>query len=296
MRAYHDIVKQVLARGVPRPNRTGVDTRAIPSAVFQHDMAEGFPLLTTKKTAHRVIRVELEGFIKGVSDKRWYQLRGCHIWDQWCNPLALPPGLGEGLTEERKAAMRAEPDLGPIYGSQWRRFASVRRPVYEQELTPQVPTYFDQLSFVVDQLKSCPDNRALVVSAWNPVQQCEMALPPCHLLFHVLVIGGALHLNWYQRSVDVALGLPFNIASYGILLHLLAKQSGYAEGVLTGMLGDTHIYDNHVAGLMKQLRRDPGPLPRLETKEFTTIFDWEWRDTKIKGYTPHPKISFEVAV
>ena len=302
MNAYHNIVRQILAHGVRRPNRTGVDTLALPAAMFQHNMSQGFPLLTTKRMAIKAIRVELEGFIKGITDKKWYQDRGCHIWDEWCNPEAVDHDrVTANVPEDIKAAMKESNDLGPIYGYQWRRFntpypgpkASF---LYNPEGFRPIVDSEDQLAEAVRKLKETPDDRRIIVSAWNPTQLHQMALPPCHLLFQLLVIAGHLHLNWYQRSVDTALGLPFNIASYGMLLHLLAKECGYEEGMLTGMLGDTHIYENHILGLREQLERRPRDLPKLETKNFTSIFDWEWNHTKIKGYNPHPKISFEIAV
>lgn len=290
MKAYLDLVQRILGEGERRPNRTGVDTLAIPGMVIEHDMSEGFPLLTTKHTAYKLIRVELEGFIKGITDKCWYQERGCHIWDEWCNTEKVPYSNND---REVQARMKAERDLGPIYGWQWRHFGAeyngyARHPSGQREV--------DQLDYVVRCLKDNPDSRRMVVSAWNPSDMSMMALPPCHWGFEVLVINGKLHLLWNIRSVDVALGMPFNIASYATLLHLLALEGGYKEGKLIGFCGDTHIYINHIDGLKEQLSREPYPLPRVETKDFVSIFSWCHTDTKVVGYQHHPKIPFEIAI
>jgi thymidylate synthase len=288
MKAYLDIVEQILAAGFRKPNRTGVDALAIAGAMFEHDMAEGFPLLTTKKVPFRLVASELEFFIRGITDKEWLREKNNHIWDEWCSPDAVP----YGNDPQTQAKMLAERELGPIYGWQWRNFGAS----YVAHNKPAVGNGVDQLRLLVETLKKDPDSRRMIVSAWNPIDLPRMALPPCHYAFQVTVIGGRLNLLWNQRSVDVALGLPFNIASYGCLLHLLAKEAGLGEGKLIGFLGDTHIYVNHVDAIREQLGRSPRSLPEIKTTPFTSVFDWHYTDTAIEGYDPHPAIKFDIAV
>ena len=290
MKAYLDIVKKVLASGEKTTNRTGIDTIVVPGTIFQHEMQDGFPLLTTKKVPYRLVATELEFFIKGITDKRWLQDRNNHIWDEWCTPLKIP----YANDEETKNKMMAERDLGTIYGWEWRHFGAQYKS-YDTDYTGQG---IDQLKKLVADLKATPDSRRMLVLAWNPMD-IDKAVPPyCHYGFQVTVTNNKLNLFWNQRSVDVALGLPFNIASYATLLHLLAKETGYQEGRLTGFLADTHIYVNHVDGLKEQLARDPNkyPLPRIETKKFKSIFDWQAEDTQLINYQSYPTIKFEIAV
>ena len=275
MRAYERIVNQILQKGRLKSNRTGVDTMAIAGAMFEHDMADGFPLLTTKRMPFKAIATELEFFIKGLRSKRWLQDRGCHIWNQWCNPQVVP----YGHSDEERAAMAAEDDLGPIYGVQWRNFNGV-----------------DQLKNIVEGLQEDPSNRRLVVSAWNPKDLPSMALSPCHWGFQLTVIEDRVNMLWNQRSVDTALGLPFNIASYGLLLHLICKHVGMEEGKLIGFLGDVHIYWNHLEDLKAQVRREPMNLPSVETDLRYGLFDWETNETRIVGYQHHSPIKYEIAV
>lgn len=288
MKAYLDIVKKILEQGVLKKNRTGVDTLAIPGVIFEHDMEEGFPLLTTKSVPLRLVASELEFFIKGITDKEWLRERDNHIWDEWCSPDKVK----YAHDEETKKKMMAERELGPIYGWQWRNFGAG----YVSYDKPPEGEGVDQLKRVVEKLKEDPTDRRMIVSAWNIVDFHRMALPPCHYSFQVIVIGDRLNLIWNQRSVDTALGLPFNIASYGLLLHLLAKESGFKEGKLTGFLGDTHIYTNHIEGLKEQMTRKPFPLPRIKTDNFTSVFDWKYTDSKVEDYEKHPRIKFEIAV
>jgi thymidylate synthase len=258
--------------------------------MFEHDMAKGFPLLTTKKTPFRLVASELEFFVKGITDKRWLQDRGNHIWDEWANPKKAP----YGHDAEAKRRMMDERDLGPIYGFQWRHFGAP----YAGHAEDYAGRGVDQLRRVVETLKTDPNDRRMIVSAWNPTQLDEQGLPPCHFVFQVTVINGKLNLLWNQRSVDVPLGLPFNIASYGLLLHLLAKEAGLREGKLIGFLADTHIYVNQVEGIREQLTRDPEryPLPRLVTEPFTSIWDWSAEHSRVEGYASYPKIDFPIAV
>lgn len=290
MKAYLDIVRRILDTGEQKSNRTGIDTLAVAGAYFEHDMAQGFPLLTTKKVPFKNIKTELEFFIKGLTDKRWLQDRSNHIWDEWAHPGKAPYGHDDAA----KQRMKEERDLGPVYGFQWRHFNAS----YENFDTDYSGKGVDQLRRVVEKLKSDPHDRRMVVNAWNPTQMHEMALPPCHYAFQIVVINGRLNLLWNQRSVDTMLGLPFNIASYGLLLHLLAKESGLQEGKLVGFLADVHIYENHLVGAREQLTRDPHtyPLPQIVTDPFTSIFDWQSEHTKLIGYESYPKIEFAIAV
>jgi len=288
MKAYLDIVKTILEQGVIKEDRTGTGTIAIAGAMFEHDMSKGFPLLTTKKVPFKLVASELEFFIKGLTDKQWLQERNNHIWDEWCTPLKVP----YGHDEETQKKMAEERDLGPIYGFQWRNFGAE----YESWDKPPKTTGVDQLKSVVKKLKENPNDRRMIVMAWNPTKLGEMALPPCHYGFQVTVIDGKLNLMWNQRSVDTALGLPFNIASYALLLHLLAKETGLKEGKLVGFLADTHIYVNHIDGLKEQLSREPKKLPTIKTNNFKSIFEWKYTDSEIEGYEPHPRIKFDIAV
>ncbi|MDO8599126.1 MAG: thymidylate synthase [bacterium] len=288
MRAYLDIVRHVLDHGEKKTNRTGVDAITVAGAMFEHDMAEGFPLLTTKSVPLRLVASELEFFIKGLTDKQWLQERNNHIWDEWANPAKAP----YGHTPEAKARMVAERDLGPVYGFQWRHFGAE----YDNFDTNYAGKGVDQLARIVEKLKSDPSDRRMIVSSWNPLAMAKMGLPPCHYAYQVTVIGNRLNLLWDQRSVDTMLGLPFNIASYGLLLHLLAKEAGLQEGRLVGFLADVHIYVNHVDGAREQLTRVPHPLPKIETQKFTSMFDWQATDTAVLDYQHHPKIAFAIAV
>jgi thymidylate synthase len=288
MQAYLDIVRRVLDQGGVKPNRTGINALTLPGAMFEHDMEQGFPLLTTKSVPFRLVASELEFFIKGITDKEWLRERDNHIWDEWCSPDCVAYAHDPAT----QARMMAERELGPIYGWQWRHFGA-RYVAHDQE--PRGPG-IDQLKVLVDKLRTDPDDRRMLVTAWNPLDFDRMALPPCHYAFQVTVIDGRLNLLWNQRSVDVALGLPFNIASYGLLLHLLARQASLKEGRLVGFLADTHVYVGHVPGLREQLAREPYALPRLRTPDFTSIFDWRYQDSHVEGYQHHPKIRFEIAV
>ncbi len=290
MRAYHDLVEMILNEGRLKKNRTGVGAYTVAGAMFAHEMEEGFPLLTTKKVPFRLVASELEFFINAITDKQWLIDRNNHIWDEWAHPQKAP----YGHDDESKRRMMEERDLGAIYGFQWRHYNAP----YEHYHTDYTGKGYDQLQKLVDTLKTDPADRRMIVSAWNPLMMDQMGLPPCHYGFQVTVIGDRLNLMWNQRSIDTMLGLPFNIASYGLLLHLLAKESGFKEGRLVGFLGDVHIYENHVEGAREQLARDPDQyaLPKIQTDSFTSIFDWEYKDSEILEYKSYPRIRFEIAV
>ena len=255
--------------------------------MIDYSMANGFPLLTTKKMAWKTIRVELEGFIKGVTDKSWFQERGCKIWNEWCSPSKVP----YGHDDETLKAMAEEKDLGPIYGFQWRNFNGEY-----QFGTGKFNGGVDQLANAIDLLKTNPDSRRILVNAWNPQQLGEMALVPCHYSYQLLCNDGELDLLWNQRSCDVFLGIPFNIASYALLLELIAKECGLKAGKLIGFLGDAHIYVNHLDQLDEQMKRKPYAPPTLKLEGYDSIFDWEWQHATLDGYESHASIKGEVAV
>ena len=288
MQSYLAIVKNVLDHGERKDNRTGIRTKAIAGTFFEHNMQEGFPLLTTKKIPFRLVASELEFFIKGITDKERLLARNNHIRDEWCSPDRVPYSHDTAT----QAAMKAERELGPIYGFQRRHFGAK----YQTFSTNYDQQGVDQLKNLIQTLKKNPSDRRMIVSAWNPMDLGRMALPPCHYGFQVTVINGKLNLLRNQRSVDIGLGLPFNIASYALLLHLLAKEAGLQEGKLVGFLADTHIYENHISALQEQLTRIPKPLPNIETKQCSSIFEREYTDTVINGYNPDASLSMAVAV
>lgn len=466
MRSYLSIVEQILnaPETLWKPNRTGVRTKGICGVMFQHDMATGFPLLTTKKMSLRTIAVELEFFIRGLDSKKWLQDRKCRIWDEWCSPTRVP----YANDAETKARMAEETFLGPIYGRQWtgweqpgvvvyvpprnkavrpeevvelsalletvdpntlspddhlvyeawrdmlhacygkksvgcwvdarwqvfeqfredarrlpnwvkkarypkeyaldvsyydakmyspdtcvwlakaetdlyrrsyafevitpdgyvRKALSARRVADEYGLDEQqildrlqagddVPYQdyrfhyladgrhyryalpINQLERVVKTLKTNPADRRMIVSAWNPADLPDMALPPCHLLYQVVVTGSdldTLNLVWYQRSVDVMLGLPYNIASYALLMQLLCLETGMKPGLLSGMLGDVHIYEDHLPNARVQVERTPCALPQIVVPNFSGVFNWTYKDVRLMNYQAHDKLEFEIAV
>lgn len=290
MKAYLDIVKKVLENGELVETRQGTKAYTIAGAIFEHDMSKGFPLLTTKKMPMRLIASELEFFINGITDKQWLLDRNNHIWDEWASPVKAP----YGHDAESKKRMLEERDLGPIYGFQWRHFNAK----YESYNTDYTGKGMDQLKRLIDILKTNPRDRRMIVNAWNPLVLEQMGLPPCHYSFQVTTINGKVNLLWNQRSVDTMLGLPFNIASYALLLHLIAKEAGLKEGKLVGFLADVHLFENHVEGAKEQLSRDSEkfPLPTIETENWKSIYDWKYEDTKLEGYQSYDRIPFEIAI
>lgn len=291
MEAYKKIAQNVLDFGTVTKNRTGKDTISIVGSMFEHNMSEGFPLLSTKKMGIKNISAELEFFIKGKTDNNWLKDRNCHIWDDWCNPMIIP--YSNDLEVQKR--MKEENDLGTIYGYQWNHFnGEYYGPNDERSF--EKGNGVNQIDFVINEIKNNPTNRRFIVQAWNPLQLNQMALPPCHYGFQIIIKDGELHLLWNQRSVDTALGLPYNIASYGILLELFALECGYKAGKLIGFFGDVHIYVNHIENLKEQLKRKCYSLPTLKINNFTSIYDWTYTDSEIVNYESHPKINYEIAV
>jgi len=313
MKVYLEILNKILISpySVHKKTRTGVDTLSLSGVQFEHDMKNGFPLLTTKKMGIKSISAELEFFIKGLSDKRWLQERGCTIWDEWGNPEKVKLTEQQLKTLESKNVdtikidklkiQKNEPDLGRIYGVQWRHWGSKYRNDIEIDgFIMPTATYWDegldQMKDIIERAKKNPLDRRLLVTAWRPDELHEMALPPCHYAWQILSDGYYLDLIWVQRSVDVGLGLPYNIASYGLLLLLLSKELKLTPRRLVGQLGDTHIYENHKDKLIEQMGRVPYDLPTVNILNFTNIFDWTYSDIELLNYQHHPKINLEIAI
>ena len=262
--AYLNLLRDILETGDDQTDRTGTGTRGVFGRQIRCDLRDGFPLLTTKKVFFKGVAVELLWFIKGITNVRWLQERGVTIWDEWADENG---------------------ELGPVYGKQWRAWTGPDG----QEI--------DQLASLIEQIKASPDSRRLVLSAWNPADVPSMALPPCHTLCQFKVLGGRLHLQLYQRSADMFLGVPFNIASYALLLSMVARATGYEPGEYVHTFGDAHIYANHVDQVREQLSREPRALPKLHLKpEVKDLFAFEYEDLCIDGYDPHPAIKAPVAV
>lgn len=317
MQAYLDILDNIMVNGKDlRMNRTGIpDIGLSAGAVFEHDMSTGFPLVTTKQMGLKNIATELEFFLRGITDKKWLQDRNCHIWDEWANPIKIEQKYNiatsklANLTDTEKTQIRnsimdSERDLGPIYGFQWRHFGGEyqwnqnridKNPT--DNFNPQNPG-LDQVQNAIDKLKNNPNDRRILVSAWNPVAIPQMALPPCHVMHQLVVRDGKLSLIWTQRSCDMFLGVPYNIASYALLLLLYAKESGLQPGTLKGELHDAHIYQNHIPQVREQLKRKPYPLPTVEipNENWHGMLKWSANGGFVlKNYVHHAKLRGAVA-
>ena len=282
-KTFQETLELILTKGYKKEDRTGTGTISFPGVMIRHDMSEGYPLLTLRTVPFKSAAIELEGFIKGITSKQWYKERGCNYWNQWCNPQVVP----YGTDDDTKKKMEECDDLGEIYGKQWRDFHDVTYPWGGE--------HKDQLKDVVDTLKSNPNSRRMLCSAWNPLALNHMALPPCHFAWQVNVTDGKLNLFYYMRSVDFVLGNDLN--TYGLLLHLLAKESNLKEGMLVGFFADAHIYLNHIDGIKELLSRNTmGNLPTIKTDNFKSIYDWQYSDTILLDYEPLPSVKFNVAV
>jgi thymidylate synthase len=262
-RQYLDLLADILRHGAPREDRTGVGTLGVFGRQIRFDLADGFPLLTTKKLHLKSIILELLWFLRGDTNVRWLQERGVKIWDEWADENG---------------------ELGPVYGKQWRSWETRDGRV------------IDQISNVVSAIRNNPASRRHIVSAWNPADVEQMALPPCHCLFQFFVADGRLSCQLYQRSADIFLGVPFNIASYALLTQMLAKVTGLQAGEFVHTFGDAHLYLNHVDQAKEQLAREPFPFPVMHVAEKHDLFAFEYEDFRLEGYQAHPHIKAEVAV
>jgi thymidylate synthase len=260
---YLDLLSDILETGVQRGDRTGTGTLGVFGRQMRFDLAKGFPLLTTKKLHRKSIILELLWFLRGDTNVGWLQERGVSIWDEWADETG---------------------ELGPVYGKQWRSWTAPDGRV------------IDQMANVVESLKTTPHSRRHIVSAWNPADVDDMALPPCHCLFQFFVAEGKLSCQLYQRSADVFLGVPFNIASYALLTQMVAKVTGLEPGEFVHTLGDAHLYLNHIDQAREQLTREPYPFPTLTIADKRDLFSFDYEDFKVSGYKAHDKIAAPIAV
>ena len=262
-RQYLALLEDILANGVKRGDRTGTGTLGVFGRQMRFDLAQGFPLLTTKKLHRKSIILELLWFLRGETNVRWLQERGVSIWDEWADPTG---------------------ELGPVYGKQWRSWSAPDGRV------------IDQIAAVVEGLKTNPTSRRHIVSAWNPAEVEDMALPPCHCLFQFFVADGKLSCQLYQRSADVFLGVPFNIASYALLTLMVAQVTGLKPGEFVHTLGDAHLYLNHLDQARLQLSREPLPLAQMHVADQRDLFAFDFEDFRLEGYRAHPSIPASIAV
>ena len=264
MQQYLDLLRDALENGFERGDRTGTGTRAVFGRQMRFNLKDGFPMVTTKKLHLRSIIIELLWFLKGDTNIKYLKDNKVSIWDEWADENG---------------------DLGPVYGKQWRSWAA-----------PDGRT-IDQIQWVLDEIKTNPNSRRLIVSAWNPADVNEMALPPCHCLFQFNVMDGKLNCQLYQRSADIFLGVPFNIASYALLTMMMARATGLKPGEFIHTFGDAHLYLNHVEQAELQLSRQPLPLPTMRmTPDKTDLFGWEYEDFQLENYQAHAHIKAPVAV
>lgn len=311
--AYLALGRKLLTQGNEKADRTGTGTKSVFGYQMRFDLTKGFPLLTTKRVPFGLIKSELLWFLKGDTNIRYLLEHNNHIWDEWAfkryvespeytgpdmtdfgRRCLIDPAFNQVYQDEMNAFCeriladetfaQTFGDLGKVYGYQWRHWETSRGEV------------IDQIKDVIEMIKTTPDSRRLIVSAWNPEDIPTMALPPCHTMFQFYVFEGKLSCQLYQRSGDVFLGIPFNIASYALLTHLIAKETGLEVGEFIHTIGDAHLYNNHVAQMREQLTRDVRTLPTLQIKEDVSIFDLDVADITVTGYDPHPTIKAPIAV
>jgi len=292
MRQYHELMDRVLREGIDKSDRTGTGTRSVFGHQMRFDLAEGFPMVTTKKLHLKSILHELIWFISGDTNIRYLCQNGVRIWDDWPFATYSKSADYDGIDMKEFAARIAADadfaakwgDLGPVYGYQWRFWPGPNGPV-------------DQLRDVLEGIRRNPDGRRHIVSAWNPGYIDQMALPPCHAFFQFYVVDGKLSCQLYQRSADIFLGVPFNIASYALLIHMMAQDLGLEVGDFVHTMGDAHIYSNHMDQVRLQLSREPRALPTLKLNpSVKSLFDFRYEDVELVGYDSHPHIPAPVAV
>ena len=282
MQQYHDLLSLILKSGCRRSDRTGTGTLGVFGHQMRFDLAEGFPLVTTKRVFFKAVVQELLWFLRGETHVGSLQAAGVRIWDEWATP------------EQCEKFDRTPGELGPVYGHQWRNFGGELRTQHGAE---ELRSGFDQISWVIDEIKLNPDSRRLIVTAWNPVDAQRVALPPCHTLFQFYVQEGALSCQLYQRSGDAFLGVPFNIASYALLTHMIAQATQLRVGEFIHTLGDAHLYLNHIEQAREQLSRDQRELPKLHLNPaIQDVFAFRQEDVELIGYDPHPAIHAQVSV
>lgn len=280
MKQYHQLLRRALDEGAQKGDRTGTGTQSVFGHQMRFNLNDGFPLLTTKKLHTRSIFQELLWFLHGRTDNTWLNEHKVSIWNEWA-------------TEEQCARFgRKEGDLGPVYGHQWRNFGATLKPdgTYEKDGV-------DQISNLIDQIKNNPNSRRLIVTGWNPQEADQVALPPCHTLFQFYVAEGKLSCQLYQRSADIFLGVPFNIASYSLLTHMIAQVCDLGVGDFVHTIGDAHLYSNHLQQALTQLERKPGSLPTLKLNpDVQDIFSFTYDDIEILNYIAEPSIKAPIAV
>lgn len=287
MQKYHNLLKNVLADGTNRTNRTGISTLSLFGAQTKYDLSVGFPLLTTKKVNFNAIVHELLWFISGNTNIKYLVDNNVNIWNEWPYEIFKKSDSynGESLKDfvlkikSDDSFAKKHGDLGPVYGKQWRDFNGI-----------------DQLKWLMNEITHNPDSRRLIISAWNPVDINKMLLPPCHTLFQFYVVDNKLSCQLYQRSADLFLGVPFNIASYALLTHLIADVVGLEVGEFVHTIGDCHIYENHIEQVNLQLTRKPKKLPIIKINHKNNIFDFEFSDISIENYNPDDYIKADVAI
>lgn len=311
--AYLELGRKLLEEGHQKGDRTGTGTNSLFGYQMRFDLSQGFPLLTTKRVPFGLIKSELLWFLKGDTNIRYLLQHNNHIWDEWAFERYVQSSEYQGpdMTDFGRRALADEEfnkvyqeelkhfcsrivedaefaekygDLGHIYGYQWRHWET------------KDGGFIDQIKDVIEMIKKNPDSRRLIVSAWNPEDVPSMALPPCHTLFQFYVNDGKLSCQLYQRSADVFLGVPFNIASYALLTHLIAHETGLAVGEFIHTMGDAHLYNNHFQQMEEQLTREPRPFPKLVLADKKSVFDFEMEDITLEGYDPHPSIKAPIAV
>lgn len=279
--SYLHLLRELINVEEESEDRTGTGTYSLFGRSIRADLSEGFPLLTTKKVSFKNVALELLFFLRGETNNNWLKERGCNIWTPW---------------------ERADGDLGPVYGKQWTSWNA-----WKEKHLVGIPNYtamihtekkiVNQVQGLIDEAKINPSSRRLLVSAWNPAELDSMVLPPCHYSWQIYIRNGKLSLLWNQRSADVPIGVPYNLASYSLLCHMLAHVLGYEVGEVIGNFGDAHVYKNQLGGVVEQIIRDPRPLPTLKiNRKVDSIFDFQLEDFSIEGYDPHPAIKMPVAV